>query len=459
MSYLIVTSRCPISHEGFEGRETVRVNVGGVATALSRAMKQEGGTWVCWGDGSMDRKYPVEEHEGYRIVRVFMSAKERRGFYDDYANGKLWPLFHYFRGRMKNSPTGFSFYKLINERFAEAVRSEVKEDQVLWIHDYQLMLVPKMLRDRNLKNFIIFTWHIPWVASEFFSTLPHAHDLLEGMTSSDMITFHTDLYRKNFAESSESLMPYSEHLEEGLFTFSLGIDTSYYKPDTGSTKGIGLKNNQKLIFSIDRLDYTKGLTNRVLAIEAMIKKYPQDAKKFSYVMIVTPSRSSVSEYREMRKELEMAVGRINGMHADLSWQPIIYMYRKVTDKQLMKYYRSADVGLITPLIDGLNLVSKEFVSATRKGVLILSKFAGSSYALDDALKVNPYDINEIADKIHYAMNMDENEITSRVTGLKESVSSRDLNWWLDEIKGAAGRLLKQKSEALGDSGASQQIQR
>lgn len=454
MSYLIVTSRCPISHEGVEGRETVRVNVGGVATALRRAMKQEGGTWVCWGDGTMDKKYPVEEYEGYKIVRVFMTPKERRGFYDDYANGKLWPLFHYFRGRMKNSPTGYTYYDLINERFAKTVEKEAKRDQIIWIHDYQLTLLPKMLRDRKVRNFMMFTWHIPWVASEFFATLPHARDLIEGISSSDMVTFHTDLYKKNFAESCESLLPYYEGFKEKLFTFSLGIDTSYYTPDEDSRRGIGLKINRKLIFSIDRLDYTKGLTNRVLAIETLIKKYPQDAKKFNYVMIVTPSRSSVSEYREMRKELEMSVGRVNGMYADLSWQPITYMYRKVTDKQLMRYYRSADVGLITPLIDGLNLVSKEFVAATRKGMLILSKFAGSAYSLDDAIKINPYDIDEIAKKIHYAMNMDENELRSRVTGLKESVNSRDLYWWLDEIKGAAQRLIKQKSEAVGIAGTS-----
>lgn len=453
MSYLIVTSRCPISHESVAGRETVRINVGGVATALRRAMKQEGGTWVCWGDGGLDRNYPVEEYEGYKIVRVFMTSKERRGFYDDYANGKLWPLFHYFRGKMKNSPTGFSYYEQINERFADAVEREVKEDQVLWIHDYQLTLLPKLLRNSGLENFIIFTWHIPWVASEFFSTLPHAKDLLESITSSDMITFHTDLYKKNFKESCESILPNSSGgLRAKLFTFSLGIDTSYYSPNGNIRKDIGLKNNRKLIFSIDRLDYTKGLSNRVMAIETLIRRFPQDAKNFTYVMIVTPSRSSVSEYRDMRKELEMHVGRINGMYADLSWQPIIYMYRKVTDKQLMRYYRSADVGLITPLIDGLNLVSKEFIAATRKGVLILSKFAGASYSLEDSLKINPYDINEIADNIHHALHMDENEIKSRVTGMKESVNSRDLYWWLDEIKDASQRLIKQKSELVESTG-------
>ena len=437
MSYLVVTSRCPISHEKIGGKETVKKNVGGVATALSSAMRQEGGTWVCWGDGNLDDKYPEEEYDGYKIVRVFMSPRERRGFYDDFANGTLWPLFHYFRDRIKNNPKGFSYYNQINNRFAEAIAEQIEPYQVLWVHDYQLTLLPKMLRKKGVDNFTIFTWHIPWVASEFYATLPKASEILEGITASDMITFHTDLYRKNFRESCESLIGNRHNIEEKLFTFSLGIDTTYYGSSRNQNQIIELKNNRKLIFSIDRLDYTKGLANRALAIESLLKRYPEDARKFSYVMIVTPSRSSVTEYINMRKDLEMTVGRINGMYSDLSWQPIIYMYRKVTDNNLMRYYRSADVGLITPLIDGLNLVSKEFVAATSKGVLILSRFAGSAYALEDALKVNPFDINEVADTIHHAMNMEEDEIFSRLRGMKETVETRDLKWWLNEIKRTA----------------------
>lgn len=449
MSYLVVTSRCPISHENVGGHKTVKENVGGVATALRRAMKQEGGTWVCWGDGNLDHEYPEEEYEGYKIVRIFTTPRERKGFYDDYSNGSLWPLFHYFRDRMKNRPKGFSYYSHVNERFSEAVAENAGPDQIIWVHDYQLTLVPGMLRKKGVNNFTIFTWHIPWVASEFFSTLPHAKDILKGITASDMITFHTDLYRKNFKESCQNLDVVPDGLEDMLFTYSLGIDTTYYGSREHYKQPIELKNNRKLIFSIDRLDYTKGLTNRALAIESLIKRYPEDARKFSYVMIVTPSRSSVSEYIKMRKDLEMTVGRINGMHSDLSWHPIIYMYRRVTDAQLMRYYRSADVGLITPLIDGLNLVSKEFVAATTNGVLILSRFAGSAYTLNDAMKVNPYDINEVADKIHYAMNMDEEEITARVHGMKQSVTSRDLNWWLKEIKSTAIRKMNRLSEAIG----------
>lgn len=440
MSYLIVTSRCPISHEKIGGNETVKKNVGGVATALSRAMKQEGGTWICWGDGNMDHKYPEENYDGYKIVRIFMTSKERKGFYDDYANGTLWPLFHYFRDRMKLTSTGQSYYSLINERFAEAVRKNVKPGQRIWIHDYQLALVPKMIRDRGVDNPIIMTWHIPWVASEFYATLPEAKLMLEGITAADMITFHTDLYRKNFLESCENLLGKGSEIAPKLFTFSLGIDAPYYSENNSNRHNIELKNNRKLILSIDRLDYTKGLVNRALAIEKLIKKHPGDARKFTYVMIVTPSRTSVTEYMNMKKDLEMTVGRINGTYSDLTWQPIIYLYRKVTDRQLMNYYRSADVALITPLIDGLNLVSKEFVAATKDGVLILSRFAGSSFSLSAALKVNPNDLNEVADKIHEALHMPESEIKFRLESMKENVIKRDINWWLSEISSTADRL-------------------
>lgn len=451
MSYLIVTSRCPISHENVGGNETIKKNVGGVATALRRAMKQEGGTWVCWGDGNLDYKYPVEEFEGYKIVRVFMTTRERKGFYDDYANGTLWPLFHYFRERMKLTPTGYNYYRKINEKFAEKIMEHVEPDLRIWIHDYQLTLVPKMLRDAGIENFITFTWHIPWVASEFFSTLPHALDIINGVASSDLITFHTDLYRKNFRESCQNILRDSRSISEKLFTFSLGIDTEYYSGPRKSRTNIELKNNRKLIFSIDRLDYTKGLVNRALAIEALIKKYPEDARRFNYVMIVTPSRTSVSEYMSMKKDLEMTVGRINGVYSDLSWQPIIYMYRRVTDKQLISYYKSADVCLISPLIDGLNLVSKEFVAATTKGALILSQFAGSIYSLPHALRVNPYDNEGVADRIHEAMHMPEDEILTRLYHMKQSVLERDLNWWLDSIKEVSDRReleLSENSEEL-----------
>lgn len=437
MSYLVVTSRCPISHESHGGKESVKRNVGGVATALARAMKQEGGTWVAWGDGSLDHKYKEEDFEGYRISRVMLSAPERKGFYEDYANGSLWPLFHYFRRRIKLSQSGFRHYMEVNKKFADAVVKHVKPGMRIWIHDYQLALVPKMLRDNGIKNLIIFTWHIPWVASEFFATLPNAREVLEGMAASDMITFHTNLYKRNFLDSYKDLL--GAGIEHKLFSFSLGIDDKYYK-NLGKGSGIELKKNRTFVFSIDRLDYTKGLVNRVLAIESMLREHPEDARRFTYVLAVTPSRASVPEYASMKSELEMTVGRVNGLHSDVSWQPIVYMYRKISDKRLVSYYKSADIALITPLIDGLNLVSKEFVAASEHGILILSQFAGASYDLDGALKVNPNDIEAMGEMIHKAMSIPKKEADYRLERMKENVTHRNLDWWLSKIKETADRI-------------------
>jgi trehalose 6-phosphate synthase len=225
---------------------------------------------------------------------------------------------------------------------------------------------------------------------------------------------------------------------------------SYYSGNPASRQSLELKSNRKLILSIDRLDYTKGLVNRALAIENLVRRYPDDARKFTYIMIVTPSRTSVTEYMNMKRDLEMTVGRINGSYSDLTWQPILYLYRRVTDRQLMNYYRSANVALIAPLIDGLNLVSKEFVAATRNGVLILSRFAGASFSLNEALKVNPYDLNEVADRLHYALHMTESEIRFRLESMKENVINKDINWWLSEILSTAD-MLERKLNGPGES--------
>ncbi|MCL4336596.1 MAG: trehalose-6-phosphate synthase [Candidatus Thermoplasmatota archaeon] len=439
MTYLVVTSRCPVTHENTGGRDIVKNNVGGVATALRQVMKQEGGIWVCWGDGNLDHEYLKEDFEGYKIVRIPLTQKERRGFYEDYSNGTLWPLFHYFRERIKQTPNGFGVYQEVNRKFAEKIRECIEPGTIIWIHDYQLALVPKLLKDSGIRNLIIFTWHIPWVAREFFSILPNAAEIADGIANADIITFHTELYKKNFRESCENLLGVERNLDDKLFSYSLGIDDEYFRKAHAKPLGIDLRKEQKLIFSLDRLDYTKGLVNRALAIESLLKMFPDDIRKFVYVMIVTPSRTSVPEYADMKKQLEMTVGRINGAYSDLSWQPIIYLYRKISDSQLMSYYRTADIALITPLIDGLNLVSKEFVAASDHGILILSEFAGSIFNLPHALRANPNDVEGTASIIHKAMHMEKDEIMLRLGSMKNSVSRRNLKWWLSKITEIAER--------------------
>lgn len=442
MSYLVVTSRSPFSHDRISGREVTRDNVGGVATAMRGIMRSEGGTWVCWGDGRLDEQYRHEDLGNYAIERVIISKPEKVGFYDDYSNGTLWPLFHYFRERIKFTATGFNNYLEVNRKFANAVVNNLKGDMTIWIHDYQLSLVPGILRDMGVKNTIIFTWHIPWVAAEFFSTLPNSSDIVSSIGKSDVITFHNEVYANNFIDSYRSLRGVTDDIRHKVHSIPLGIDTSYYNASDIRPLGGHSFSGKKVIFSIDRLDYTKGLTKKVLTIERLLRAHPEYSEKFVFLMIVTPSRANVQEYASMKRELEMTIGRINGEYGSLNWYPIIYIYRKISQRALLSYYISADVALITPLFDGLNLVSKEFVSATKKGVLIISKFAGSSHDFPDAVIVNPNDLSGTSEAIVRSFRMSDEEKIARLAKLKQNVFNRDINWWVRKIKSLSRRVAR-----------------
>ena len=439
MKYIIATSRGPISHDRIGEKSIVRSNVGGVARALSSVMTEKGGTWICWGDGHLDEKYPEENYSGYKISRIFLNKNEKLGFYDNYSNSVLWPLFHYFRDKIYFAQHSYDLYKEVNRKFASAIAKETQPGDRIWIHDYQLALVPKMIKDLGLKNFVIFSWHIPWVASEFFSILPESTYFLESVNSADLITFHTSGYAQNYETACENILNVNPSNKKKVMAVPLGVDFKYYSHEPVK-RNVWQDKKTKLIFSIDRLDYTKGLSNKVRAIEALLRKHPDTRKQFTYVMIVTPSRYSVSEYQDMRREIEMLVGRINGLYSDLYWYPIIYMYRRIPQELLLQYYRSADITLITPLIDGLNLVCKEFASATKKGMVILSEFAGAAIDLHGSLIVNPYDIDSTADAIYKALTMSEEEKSNHLREMKKNVRTKDIHWWLSKILSRSDRL-------------------
>lgn len=437
MKHLIVTSRCPISHDSADGKDIIRDNAGGVATALKRVLAEDGGTWVCWGDGKLDHEHLVEELEGYRIVRVILNQKEKKGFYDNYSNGTLWPLFHYFRTRIKFTPESFDHYVNVNRKFRDRILESIEDDTNIWIHDYQLALLPEMLRDAGVTNHITFTWHIPWVSEDFYSILPESRRLIGSLCKSDLVTFHTKLHKKHFVNSARRLLGQAAASRPKVVYIPLGIDKNYYSSEKARPLGIPNIGKRKVIFSIDRLDYTKGLTNRVMAIDALIRKHRNLKDKFVYLMVVNPSRTTVQEYREMKKDLEMNVGRISGKYSTLGWRPIIYIYRKITDDLLRSLYRRADIAFIAPLMDGLNLVSKEFVASNDHGVMIISKFAGAAAELNGALKVNPYDINEMADALYNAINMSAEEVKGRLSQMKHVVEYHSLDWWIRSIMKAS----------------------
>ncbi len=434
---LVVTSRAPFSYRSTPGGEVIVYNVGGVATTLGSVLKKSGGTWVCWGDSKGDITHSEENIGGYRIARVYLSKTEKFGFYNSYSNRVLWPLFHYFRNNIHFDSTGFKYYYIANEKFAKTIRNNITPDTTIWIHDYQLMGLPSILRTMGIANYIIFSWHIPWISPEFFSILPESKFLLQSISKSNLITFHTRLYERNFFNT---LQYQGINVKNSLKSLAipLGIDTNFFYPP--KTKTIRPKKaSVPIIFSIDRLDYTKGLIQRVKAIEKILSYRKDLIGKFTYIMNVTPSRMGIPEYDEIKNQLEMDIGRVNGLYSTTSWIPIVYIYRKISQKSLISLYAGSDIALITPLIDGLNLVCKEFVATTDKGVLILSKFAGASESMEGALIVNPNNINELASSIVRAMEMDVDEKMARLEKLKNSVKSKNSNWWYRRIITASGR--------------------
>ncbi len=435
MNYVVVTNSCPFSHEKIGNREINSINVGGVATALNSMINKYGGTWICWGKGTCDKKYESEDVKNYKLKRVILEKHEKTGFYDEFSNGVLWPLFHYFRQNIKISHSSYKVYYNVNRKFAYKIMEDLNNDTVIWIHDYQLTMIPEILRENDVKNKIIFTWHIPWVSPEFFSIIPEAKNIMESLAKSDIITFHTELYKKNFIDTYKYI--FGNKPESKIYTFPLGVNNKYYSYARGKKMNLYNINDKKIIFSIDRLDYTKGLINRVLAIERLLKRYPEYINKFIYIMNVTPSRSTVADYISMKRELEMAIGRVNGEFSTINWSPIRYMYRKIKNSTLISYYKTADIALITPLIDGLNLVSKEFISVTENGVLILSKFAGSAYTMKDALIVNPYDIDAIVNAITRAIKMPDSEKKERLKNLKKDIETKNSEWWYKKIVSVA----------------------
>jgi trehalose 6-phosphate synthase len=432
MSIIMVTSRGPYSYERRNNKDVKQENVGGVATGLKRIIERDGGTWICWGDGPQDYKYQIEDLGNYHIRRIILSPKEKTGYYDDYSNSTLWPLFHYFREKIEHDATSYSYYKSVNFKFAEEIVKNLKRDDIIWIHDYQLALVPHFLRVMKVENPIIFTWHIPWVSSEFYSILPEREDIVKSISESDSITFHTQKYMVNFRHSYDGIVGKSKELEKKTYSFPLGIDFKAFSHEEITVDKRPFE-DRKILFSIDRLDYTKGLVERVNAIEMFIKKYPEFKGKFVYLMMVSPSRIGVRDYDRLKEELEMNVGRINGLYGDLSWVPIVYMYRRVNDKILKTYYGWGDIALITPMKDGLNLVSMEFVAVSKKGQLIISEFAGISEYLDGAIKTNPNSIDDVSEKIAMALRMPQEEIDQRLKRMKEFLRRHDDKWWAEKV--------------------------
>jgi trehalose 6-phosphate synthase/phosphatase len=431
-------------------------SAGGLATGLRGPHEQSDSIWIGWpGEVSrfdMSERAQIEKRlSDMRTVPVYLTQTETTRFYEGFSNGVLWPLFHYLTDKVQRDAwQNWKTYAQVNRKFAELVSSHYRPGDMVWVHDYQLALVPGLLREMIPDARIGFFLHIPFPSSEVFRILPWREEILRGLIGADLIGFHTQSYLHHFRRallhvlSIESDGDNFDDAGRGvrLGVFPMGIDAAAFNSlaeDAGvinEAKAIREKaGSRKLLVGIDRLDHTKGLARRMLGLERLFERSPSLRNKVRLIQVVVPSRAKVNSYADLRKQLDEMVGRINGAFSTLNTAPIHYLYRSVTEQQLVALYRAADVMLVTPLRDGMNLVAKEFVASRpdEDGVLILSEFAGAAAEMVEAIQVNPYDIDRVAAAIEQALVMPKEERSTRMSALRRRVQINNSYRWADRF--------------------------
>lgn len=447
---LVVSNRLPVTVTARGGRAQVKASVGGLATGLREPHQQSGGTWIGW-PGALDALAPearadVERQlEAMRLAPVALSRSEQKVYYEHIANGVLWPICHDRLDRLPLRVSGWDVYEEVNARFADAVAERWRPGDLVWIHDYQLLRVPALLRQRIPEARIGFFLHIPFPNPEIFFALSTRRWLVEGMMGADLIGFHTRRYRGHFTAALRRLLGIEMDADatvryEGrrvhLGVFPMGIDAARFAERAASrqvaAKARELKTGpQRLLLGIDRLDYSKGIPRRLYAFERLLQKHPEWRERVRLVQVAVPSRAGVREYRRVRREVDALVGRINGELGTATWSPVHYLYRSVSTSTLLALYRAADLMLVTPVRDGMNLVAKEFAASRidEDGVLVLSEFAGAADELTTAVRVNPYDVDVMADAMHEALVMPGRERRDRMRALRAQVLENDVHRW------------------------------
>lgn len=473
---IIVSNRLPITVAREDGRLAVRRSAGGLATGLRSLHEargdgpgpqgasagigrdeRAGGIWIGW-PGDLSWTNPEEraevdrQLERLRAVPVIIDAAESKVFYGRISNGVIWPVCHDRLDRLPLRVSGWETYERVNRRFADAIAACWEPGDLVWVHDFQLFRVPALLRERIPAARIGFFLHIPFPNPEIFFALPTRRLLVEGIMGADLVGFHTRRYHGHFRAALRRLFHVEMAADETvtwqkrrvlLGVFPMGIDAHAYAERAAtrevSAQALALRSDHtRLLVGVDRLDYSKGIPRRLLALEALLESNPEWREKVRLVQIAVPSRGGVRAYQRFRQQLEGLVGRINGRFGTPAWTPIQYVHRSVDDEQLSALYRSADVMLVTPLRDGMNLVAKEFVASRvdEDGVLLLSEFAGAADELTEALIVNPYDVEGTAQTIHRALSMDRTERRRRMQALRAQVMQHDVARWADSFVAA-----------------------
>ncbi len=457
---VIVSNRLPITVERKDdGTMQIKTGAGGLVSALSPILRDRGGLWIGWpgtvGEFDFENLPGMESGQArYTLKPVYLTSEDIKNYYAGFSNEILWPLFHDMQSHCNFNPAYWSAYQNVNRKFAQVTAHNTTPDDYIWVHDYHLFLLAKELRNLGINQRIAFFLHIPFPSPDMFNKLPWRRELLKSMLEFDLIGFQTARDRNNFIYCAESLIKELhtdarrqvstisfQNREVKVGVFPISVDAS------GLAAGAGGKwvedrareiktciHDTQLALGVDRMDYSKGLPEKLKALDELFERYPELLGKITLIQIAVPSREEIPEYQRLKSEVTSLISDINGKWGRMGWVPVHYMYRSFNLNELLAYYRAADIALVTPLKDGMNLVAKEYCAAKvdGNGVLVLSEFAGAAAQLyKNSLVVNPYDIESLAGAIYRAYNMRLEERRSRMRRLRNSIRKRNIFWWVD----------------------------
>ena len=447
---IIVSNRLPVKITEREGKYVLSPSEGGLATGLGSVYKEGNNIWIGWPGIEVppERQDEVKQQLAHlNLIPVFLTQEEINLYYEGFSNEVLWPVFHYLVTYAHYEQEYWNFYKLVNAKFRNIVEEHLVEGDTVWIHDYQLLLLPGLIREMQPLVTIGFFQHIPFPSYEIFRLIPWREEIINGIVGSDLVGFHTfddvrhflsTTTRLTAAKSSNNIITYNER-QIVVEAFPMGIDNVKFE-QLSSRKAVKShvesfkkdRNNELFILSIDRLDYSKGIIPRLQAYELLLQTHPENIGKVALYMVVVPSRDTVPQYKELRDNIDKMVGNINARFRTMDWQPIHYFYRSFSVEFLSALYCAADVCLVTPMRDGMNLVSKEYVASRTEntGVLILSEMAGASKELNDALLVNPNNVGDVMRAIVKAKEMPLEEQKARMSSMREVVSKYNIHLWV-----------------------------
>lgn len=449
---IIVSNRLPVRIEKDGKDYSYKASEGGLATGLGSIYKEGNNLWIGWPGASFkDNQVKEEISSGLRkesMKPVFLTEQDVEEYYLGFSNQTLWPAFHYFIQYIQYDENHWKAYKKANKKFTDAIIEELEPGDIVWLHDYQLLLVAQYLREQFPDITIGFFQHIPFPSYEVFRMIPWRRELLNGMLGADYLCFHTYDDMRHFLSAVHRLAGYNYtrneiQLEDRLVIVDsspMGIDYNKFAANAVTPETIERAeryrktlNTPKLILSVDRLDYSKGIPKRLIAFELFLEKYPQFLENVSLLLVVVPSRDAVPSYKQLKEKVDELVGKINSKYGRIDWTPIHYFYRSYPFDALSAFYRICDVAMITPMRDGMNLVCKEYIASRHEqdGVLILSEMAGSAKELSDALLVNPNDIPGMAKTLRKALEMSTEEQKQHVKIMQQSIKKYNIFNWVD----------------------------